>query len=213
MATITIPQMASELNGAATALRGPPSALLKICKVAIIADGKLNFANSADPDGKPWKRLAIPRASGGNLPLRDKGLLMASLAAGKGHVERTTATTIEIGSNLPQARLLHDGDVVKPKKGKYLAIPRTREAARVLGPRQFPRPLFAIFGKKGGVLIDRQRQGRGKRTKMVDVVQYWLVKSVTIPARRFTGAGPRLIAKLTRLVGDFWGKLLTRGKP
>src|SRR5262245_8132988 len=90
---VTLEQLAAFANRQAAALarlslRKP----LQDCKVAIVTHTKENFVGSHDPDGSPWVPLKYPRASGrgGDRPLRDQGLLQASVAAGsvaQGHFE------------------------------------------------------------------------------------------------------------------------------
>src|SRR5579864_5954306 len=110
------------------------SAALDRCLLAIISSTRENFSGSHAPDGAPWKPLKHPRpnSKGADKPLRDKGLLMASIAArGKdGNVFSKTGDSIEWGSNLEYAGLHQFGGTVKPKNAKYLSLPLTAEAAR-----------------------------------------------------------------------------------
>ncbi len=198
MSTIDINTLGANLDRGANR---DPRGLVAICKTAIVADVKENFIRSADPDGKAWRPLLFQRPRGGNLPLRDTGVLMASVtAAGKGHVERVTNVSITVGTNLLYAGIHQAGGVVVPKAGKFLAIPKTREAQRAGSPRRFSQPLFAKIGKRGGVLVESKT---GK-------VQYALVRKVTIPARPFLGFGRRLLDKLKQLVEGWLGEPLEK---
>lgn len=187
MSTIDINTLGANLDRGANR---DPRGLVAICKTAIVADVKENFVRSADPDGKAWRPLLFQRPRGGSLPLRDTGVLMASVtAAGKGHVERVTNVSVTVGTNLEYAAIHQAGGVVYPKK-TFLAIPKTREAQRAGSPRRFPRVLFAKVGKQGGVLVEAKS----------GTVQYALARQVTIPARPFLGFGRRLLDKLKQLV-------------
>lgn len=203
-ADITLKATAADLEGAAGR---PTSGLMAIFRVACQSSVRQSFDTSSSPDGVKWQPLTIERARGGNKPLQDTGLLMASVVAqGQGHVETLTDTQLVLGTNRPGAALHQFGGTVRPVKGKYLAIPRTKEAARQHGPRSFPRRLFAIFGTRGGVLVERKTAGKAKSQ---EVVHYWLVKQVVIPARPFLGFGQKLLATLSRLAADW----LAGGKP
>lgn len=217
LATITLSQMAADIRGAAARTQSLPAPLLRLLALAAVADTKRNFDESADPDGRPWSPLAFPRTSGGDRPLRDKGLLLASISGGANHVERYAADSVTVGTNRPGAALHQAGGVVVPKQAKWLAIPATREAARVGSPRNFPRPLAFIFGKRGGVAVERPasvKRGlppKGGPKLKAGVVQYYFTKKVTVPARVFLGAGQRLVKKLDTIAADFWGRMFGGG--
>lgn len=164
---------------------------LKQCKVLLAADMKSNFARQSSPAGVPWAPLKHPRPRGGSQILRDRGLLMASLTAqGRGHVERLNARELVMGTNLEYAGLHQYGGTIRPKRGKYLAIPLTREAVTAGSPRRMD-GLVGIFGAKGGVL------------KKGDVVHFALTKSVTVPARPFVGVSAKAQATIPKIFGDF----------
>lgn len=204
---LTLDEFADETGAAAEALRRETPALLKLWAVAARADALQNFDRGATPDDEPWRRLAFPRARGGDRPLRDTGLLAASLQGGANHVERYEAASVTIGTNRVGAKLMQEGGTVTPKGHPFLSIPKTREAARYSSPRQFPRALLCLIGKKGGVLVEPPKTPRA-----VAVVQYALARSVTVPARRFVGVGKRLIAKIHRITIDFAERVRKRGR-
>lgn len=183
-------QQAAALLFAPQALQKP----LAACRVLAVATVKERFFSGVDPDERPWKPLAHPRPRGGNKPLRDRGLLMASITA--------TSTTSELvqGTNLEYAGLHQSGGVVRPKRGKFLAIPLTREAVTAGSPRRFRKELSPRFGARGGVLVEEKARG--------DVAHYALVRSVTIPPRPFLGFGEKLLAKMDTIFLDFIGSLL-----
>lgn len=195
-ATVTLTQVADKLSAVPEAMareavrRAAPG-----IRVAAAAGVRRHFAEGRAPDGSPWPPLGRPRPAGGSKPLRDKGLLAASVSA------LVTETEIVLRANAPGARLHQEGGVVAAK-GKLLAIPVTRDAARAGGPRQFPRPLFAA-GKPGkGFLAERGRRGRL-------VVHYLLRASVTIPARPYLGVSAATAQIISALVGRELAALLT----
>jgi phage gpG-like protein len=194
---VTTADLAADFGRAARELRTPPRPLLKLWAVAASADFKRNIAEGHDPDGTPFRPLLFTRASGGSKPLRDRGLLLASLGGGAGYVEQIGADSVTVGTSLMSAATHQFGATITPKKGKYLAIPKTAQSARV-GPRQFPGKLIAIFGPRGGVLVERS----GKQT----TVQYALVKRVMVPARPFIGVGARLAKVLMDITERYLAK-------
>lgn len=86
--------------------------LMKAISLALEGGTKRLFDKGESPDGKKWaplknqrNRPRDKRARGGDQkPLRDRGLLMASLSAsGQAHVERITSSALEWGTNLEYA--------------------------------------------------------------------------------------------------------------
>lgn len=142
-------------------------------RIMAVSEVQRRFQTGTDVRGASWPPLRFPRPSGGNpKPLLNNGLLRASITGAE------TQESITVGTNAVQANLMHFGGTVRPKKGRFLAIPMTVEATRVAGPRVFPGRLRAIVrrGARGGVLRDEA----GK-------VQFLLVRSAEIPARPFMG--------------------------
>ncbi len=201
---------------------------LKSCLVALKADVKENFAGSHAPDGTPWTPLKFPRvrSKGQDHPLRDRGLLMASISAGEGHVESVDSHSFEVGTNLVYAAIHQHGGVIRPTSGKFLAIPLTKEAYAVGSPRNWTGArLSCIVGQRGGVLVERKQQqvravkagGSGfaarksaavsqqrQRLAPVSIIaHYALVRSVTIPARPFLGFSERVLGTFEDIIGDF----------
>lgn len=153
-----------------------------------------HFTTSTAPDGTPWAPLKHNRPNGGNQPLRDHGLLQASISA------TVTQEGIELAANSPGAPLHQYGGTIKPKAGRFLAIPVTAEAKRVGAPRKnrFPRFLFFVAAHSAtntGLLCERGSDGKL-------IVQYVLKTSVTVAARPFLGWSEATLRKITQLLAD-----------
>lgn len=202
--TTTFAQLAAELRGGA-ALPGAgmakpgggamPPLLGRVLGQLLRSDVRDRFATGTDPRGAKWKPLRFARPNGGDQPLRDTGRLMASISV------RSDATGVEVYTVYPGAVLHNFGGTVRPTKGKYLAIPLTKEAKRSGGPRRFGRPLSVRpTGKRNVLVLEETR--RGQR-----VGQFLLVKSVTVPQREFMG----LSAKGLRLCGEALAEFAVRG--
>lgn len=99
---------------ARAAARPDISKPLKVIRVLVIAEQKEHFARGEAPDGTPWLPLKRPRRrprdrrksrrAGTDKPLRDTGLLMASVSArGVNTIDVMTATGLEFGSSLNYA--------------------------------------------------------------------------------------------------------------
>jgi len=156
------------------------------------------FKRGVSPDGTPFIPLAHQRPSGGSgLPLRDNGFLLASIQA------RATQNDLTVSSNLAYAGLHQFGGTIRPKKGKFLTIPATKEAKRYPA-RRFRTPLHAVVNRRGtaGVLLDDN-----------DVVQYYLVKKVTVPARPFLGFSKNFIDYTAMLLGEVALRQIAFGQP
>lgn len=183
---------------------------LKQAVLACIADTKKNFDEGHAPDGTPWAPIAPrPSSRGNDKPLRDKGLLMASVLrqSGQGHVETITATGFEFGTNLEYASI-HQGSgptqTIRPKTAGALSIPLSKEAARYDSPRKFPKPLSLVPRKnKPPLLIEVVQRGKKNKKDFKSIVHYILVKSVTIKARPFLGWSERLLKTIDSIFGQF----------
>lgn len=163
---------------AAQARSGQPSALVPALATldartgrelvqVMVSDVKRRFATGTTPGGAKWKPLKYGRPRGGTQPLRDTGRLMASIV---GRFDRTSVT---VGTAHPGAALANYGGTVRPRKGKFLAVPLTREAARAGSPRRLKGsarlPLFARL--MGGKMVGH----------------FLLIKKAVVPAREFLG--------------------------
>lgn len=180
---------------------------LKGAQIDTKADVKRNFVEGHTPEGDPWAPLAHSRANskGADKPLRNKGLLMASIAAfGEGNIDDLTSTSMQVGTNLEYAELHQDGGTITPKGHPYLAIPATVEAGRYRSPRNFPRKLAFVKRKGHTPILIEEKAGRGKNnTGAKAILQYWLVASVTVPSRRFAGFSERLLTKIDARFLDY----------
>jgi hypothetical protein len=190
---ITLDQLTTDLHGRADRLRSPRG-LMDVLKLTCVADLQGGIADGVDVDGVPFAPLAFDRPTGGGgLPLRDQGLLIASLAAGPNHVESVSETEIVVGTNRPGASLLNRGGVVEPVAAKWLCIPLTIEARRAGSPLNFPGKLRPRFGRVGGVMLDDS-----------GTAHYAMTKRTVHPMRQFVGAGLRLLGKLRAVIADWW---------
>ena len=120
--------------------------LWKQVAVALSADAKRRFVEGNAPDGTPWQPLARPRGrkrdrkkrkgQGADKPLRDTGLLMASLtASGVGapqHVERVTESGMIFGTSVPYASFHQHGTSRIPARPFLGISPRLQTALRRL---------------------------------------------------------------------------------
>lgn len=178
-------QLSAWFGNRAKELRAVRQPFLAASKIAIVSDARRNIDQSTSPDGIAYAPLAFPRARGGVKPLRDRGILWASLGHGPGHVEGMGEGWLEVGTNVPGAATQQGGALVFPVRAKFLAIPKTPAAARAGSPRYFPGALKVIIGRSrtGGVLKDE-----------AGTVHYALTSlPVVVPARPFLGFGRRLI--------------------
>lgn len=198
---ITLDQLPAEFSRAIASMGSVQFAPAgRIMQQMAISDTKQRFSHGIDPAGRPWIPLRHHRvnSAGADKPLRDFGFLMASVQA------KATQRDLTVSSNLIYAGLHQFGGRVTPKKGKYLSIPATKEAKRTGSPRRFRLPLHAIINRRGtgGVLIDDH-----------DVVQYYLTKEVTVPARPFLGFSSRLIGEIGELLADTALRNFSIGRP
>lgn len=189
MASQVLPleQLPAWLNAIAARLNSQSYAVpLRRCAESVRSATKRNFARGQGPNGQTWPplRFARVRGGGGQKPLRDTGLLMASVTTkgAKGAIESITDSLLRIGTNLDRAALHQHGGILRPK-GKALAIPLTRQALAAGRPgRMANLELVWPKGSKTGWLVER-KGGKRARTTM-----HWLlVPRVTIPARPFLG--------------------------
>ena len=175
-------------------------------RIMSVSGVKKNINEGVDVQGKAFAPLKHARPEGGSQPLKDKGLLAASISA------TVTEREITLAANSPGARLQNYGGTVTPKRAKALAIPVSKEAKRVGSPGggRFPRPLFAMSAKSAttGLLCENVN---GKV-----VVHYVLVKSVTIPPRQFLGWRADTLGNIGKLLAEKYAvevaKLFKRGR-
>lgn len=194
---------------------------LGMCRMAVISATKENFAGGHSPTGSVWLPLAHPRpnSKGTDRPLRNNGILMASVTArgAPGNFEQITPTRMEFGTNLDYAAVHQYGATIFPRSSKYLAIPLTTEAARAgrakdwAGAKLRFQPFGKNSGKEGGFLVEDRQQGKpsgkGKKNAKIaslrEAIQHYvLVKSVTIPARPFLGWNDELGTECGEILAD-----------
>ncbi len=187
---------------------------MRACTIAVKAMAKDFFQQSQGPDGTPWPVLKHPRprTGGQDKPLLDTGVLRSSMAGGasaKGHFERIEDFELEVGSIDQRAALMNFGGTVRPTGGrKYLAIPLSKEATRYSGPRSGPRPFpkaLGLVSRPGHppILVEQKVKGKGKKAKIITIVHYVLVPSVTIPARPFAGFSEAGLKTCEEIIADF----------
>lgn len=156
-------------------------------EVLAVAGVRQGFAEGVSPDGTPFAPLAHPRPQGGGKPLRNTGLLAASVSAS------CTGDELALRANAPGARLHQEGGTVRPTRAKALAIPVTPEAVRAGSARRFPRRLFALgakaAGKGKGALAESDGRGGVK-------VHYLLRQSVDVPARPYLGVSEKVLGRI-----------------
>ena len=129
--------------------------LLETMSVYLSATAKRRFHEGIDPDGAIWKPLAMQRArprdkvnrnprSTGQKPLRDTGLLMASVTGGAGGFVNIGDTWLEQGTNLEYAAFHQFGvGPIRPVTKKALFWPGA--AHPVKGTKGIPaRPFLGI---------------------------------------------------------------------
>lgn len=201
---LTLPELAAELKAMGKRLGDVRKHLpLKACAVVIRSAIQEGFTKGQSPSGQPWKPLAFARVRGGTKPLLDTNKLRASI-----QVKPEGEDTIRAWTNKIQANLMQHGRTIRPKKGKYLAIPLTRAAQRTGSPRLFGKKLGVKIGAKGGVMFSTT--GKGKRKK--ETAEYALVKKVTIPARPFLGFSDEALQKVANLLFSAVWKHLFQGR-
>lgn len=174
---------------------------LRALSVIAVSGARDHFRKSQGPDGRKWAPLAHTRPAGGSLPLRDRGLLAASLSAS------VTPVGLALKASQKGANVHQFGATLTAKNAKYLAIPVTKEASRAGSPRKnFPRPLFVL--RANGQLYLAETVTKGKKKKSAVVVHYALKKSVKVPARPFVGFSQETLQRMTNVLLTNFSKRL-----
>lgn len=196
-------------------------AFFKVARQVLIAETKKCFDEGRSPDGAVWLPLKHPRVRGSGTPrpLRDTGILMASITAnGPDHVERIEGQSLIFGTKAIQAGLHQYGGTQLPKN-KFLTIPVSIEALRVQSPLRFPnadkRLHWAVSDEKGGIIyepLDAQNKNHKKKKginsiytkvgKKDVIIHFFAVTHVVIPARPFLGISEATAAKLARFASE-----------
>lgn len=164
---------------------------LKALEISAVSDVKMRFATGTGPDGHVWAPLRHRRiipGKDGDKPLRDNGLLMASISA------KASRSELVVGSNLAYAGVHQWGGIITPKKAKFLTIPMTKDAKKAGSPRRFRGQLSPRINRAGtgGVLVD-----------VNGTVQYVMTKRVVVPARPFLGFSPNFMKIAELILADF----------
>lgn len=196
-----------------------PPPLANILKQILLSDVKSRFSTGTDPRGVKWRPLKFSRPNGGDVPLRDTGVLMASFTGG------SDGRSVWVGTTHPGAKLHNFGGVVRGK-GKMLAIPLTKEAKRSGGPRRWtggelkfqptgkPRVFLLVSAASGARGSGARGSGAGKPRKAkkrgaakIDVEklvsQFLLVDQVRVPQREFMGVSEKAWGQINDAVGEF----------
>lgn len=182
-----------------SAYRNAVRATMTARKVISVAGVREHFVRSQTPYGVPWKPLKHPRPSGGGTPLRDTGLLLASVSA------EITEEGIALKASHPGANVHQFGAVIRPVRAKALTIPLTPEAKRTGSPGRgrFPRPLF-IYRTHNDHAFLAESTANGL------TLHYRLEKEVRIPAREFLGFSDATLAKLDKILADAYEKEIAK---
>lgn len=94
------------------------------------------------------------------------------------------------GADVPYARPHEDGATIRPKRGKFLAIPmpaaKTKAGVARGGPRDFPNLRFQP-GRDGSTAWLVQEMGRGKTAR--SVLMFKLVRRVDIKGKHYLRDG------------------------
>lgn len=198
MRPMSLETLVQALRKGAAAPPGTVQSTLQALKVMAVSGVREHFQKQQAPDGTPWQPLKRPRPDGSDVPLRDQGLLAASISAS------VTERELIVQASHPGAAVHQFGAEIRPK-GKYLAIPQTKEAKRIGSARLFPRSLFFVACKSAtgnGLLCER---GQGGKL----IIQYFLTKGVNVPARPYLGFSEKTLNKMQRLLADvFTGVVL-----
>lgn len=117
---------AERMRAVAAAIRRPAT-LLRLHKrlnLLLVADAKRNFDEGHGPNGEVWPPLKRPRKKGrsGEKPLRDTGVLMASLSAGRpGSISEVTPQGLRFGTSVAYASFHQRGTRTIPRR-RFLGV-------------------------------------------------------------------------------------------
>lgn len=155
--------------------------LLKTIAMDMQKETQLNFKNQRSPDGQAWKKNRR-----GGQTLARTGILKRSFTT------YTYGNTAAVGTNVPYARIHQYGGVIKPKRGKYLAIPINKKAEGN-SPRDFDDTI--CIKAKNSLYIVRKLDKKGKNLEFL----YKLQKEVVVPERKFLGINDKMKNKYANL--------------
>jgi hypothetical protein len=151
-------------------------------------------------DGGFAPNSALTQAvKGNNIPMRDRGIFLSSFFYSALYGKAIVWT------NAPQARILHDGGVIRPRNAKFLTIPagaKTRTLMRKYGLT----PRTCIDGMKSAGWRVWTYFGTGTPVicasykSQIPFVLFILKRSVAIPPRPFMRLPQAYIDQLTKAV-------------
>ncbi len=176
-----------------------PAPIWRVISQVMTSDVKDRFATGTSPDGTPWRGLAHPRPQGGDQPLRNTGVMWASIHGGYDANSAWVATTH------PGAATHNFGAIIRGK-GKMLAIPLTVQAVRAGSPRRWNGPPLRFMPTRRGRRFLLYTDVGGVR-----VGQYLLVDEVRIPQRRFMGLTKKAFGTIGQIVLESFGRSWSRG--
>jgi phage gpG-like protein len=151
-------------------------------------------------EGKWEDNAPLTQAIKGNaLPLRDSGQFLASF------YRRIEGTKAIVWTEAKQARILHDGGVIRPKTAKYLTIP-AGAATRTLMRKYGLTPRACIEGMKAAGWRVWPYFGTGTPVicasfkDKVPICLFILKRSITVPARPYMKLPPEYVKILVNAV-------------
>ena len=105
--------------------------------------------------------------------------------------ERDGELVARVASALPYAAIQDQGGTIRPRRGRWLAIPVEGPGGPRVGqgPRQFGRPLRYVPTARGASLVETR--GTGKRAKTI--TRYVLRRSVTLTGVGYLDAAVRQV--------------------
>jgi phage gpG-like protein len=144
--------------------------------IMAVSDWRNRLVTGIDIHGRRFTPLRFPRPQGGTQPLRNTGLLTASVTS------TYTPTSFRVGTVARQAALMNYGGTVRPTNAKAITIPLTKEAVYA-GRAGNMGGLFVWKSRQSGKAFLARREGSPPR-----LVLHWLLADkVTIPPREFAG--------------------------
>lgn len=141
----------------------------------------LNFKQQRTPEGDSWKKNTR-----GGQTLAKTGILKSSITT------YTDNNSAAIGTNIPYARLHQFGGIIKPKRGKYLAIP-LNEKFQGSSPRDFNNTI--CIKVKEALFIVRKIDKRGNGLEFL----FKLQKEIVVPQRKFIGITDKMKIKYVKM--------------
>ncbi|MCJ8342472.1 MAG: phage virion morphogenesis protein [Cetobacterium sp.] len=159
--------------------------LLKTIAIDIKKETQLNFKKQQDPNGQTWKK----NRRGGQI-LAKTGILKQSFTT---YIHGNIAS---VGTNIPYARIHQYGGTIKPKRGKYLAIPINRKVEGS-SPKDFTDTV--CIKAKNALYIVRKIDKKGKNLEFL----FKLQKEVIIPERKFLGINDKMKNKYAVLTKKY----------